>query len=112
MALDPKLRGTHVRLEPLEARHALPLTHAAAADPSLYAWSMVPQGEVAMRSYIETALAWARDGHAIAFATVLQSDNTVIGQPGFSISNDGHGRPIILRLERAFSTVARSVILG
>jgi hypothetical protein len=43
--LNLVLTGIHVRLEPLEHRHLDGLVTAAAADPSLYQWSPVPQGE-------------------------------------------------------------------
>jgi RimJ/RimL family protein N-acetyltransferase len=74
-----RLEGTHVRLEPLDLHHADALAAAAAVEPSLYQWSAVPQGELAMARYIETALAWREAGTAVPFAIVRQSDETVIG---------------------------------
>ena len=64
------LSGTHVRLEPLEPRHAAGLAAAAAGDPSLYRWSPVPQGSHEAEKYIDTALAWQAAGTAVPFATV------------------------------------------
>lgn len=64
------LSGTHVRLEPLEHRHAAGLVAAAAGDPSLYRWSPVPQGRRAAEKYIDTALAWQAAGTAVPFAIV------------------------------------------
>ena len=52
------LQSRHVRLEPLEHRHIDGLIGAAAAAPSLYQWSPVPQGKVAATRYVDTALAW------------------------------------------------------
>jgi len=73
------LEGGHVRLEPLGQKHAGALVAAAAAEPSLYQWSAVPQGKAAMTHYIETALAWRDAGAAMPFAILRRSDNAVIG---------------------------------
>jgi N-acetyltransferase len=73
------LEGSHVRLEPLELRHADALSAASAAEPSLYQWSAVPQGKLEMTRYIETALAWRKAGAAVPFVIVRRSDNSVIG---------------------------------
>ena len=42
------LEGEHVRLEPLERRHAAALMEASAEDTSLYQWSLVPVGREAV----------------------------------------------------------------
>lgn len=73
------LEGTHLRLEPLGQTHADALVVAAAAEPSLYQWSAVPQGKLEVTRYIETALAWREAGTAVPFAIVRRSDNAVIG---------------------------------
>src|SRR5438132_2280426 len=73
------LPGTHVRLEPLDRRHIDGLVAAAAADPSLYQWSLVPQGKVEVSGYVETALAWRDAGSAVPYATVRADDGAVIG---------------------------------
>lgn len=77
------LQGKHVRLEPLELRHADGLVAAAAADPSLYQWSPVPQGRAQTIRYIETALAWMNAGSAAPFATIRLEDGAVIGSTRF-----------------------------
>lgn len=77
------LTGTDVRLEPLGPRHADGLVTAAAADPSLYQWSPVPQGKEQATSYIGTALAWQEAGTAMPFAIVRVSDGVVIGSTRF-----------------------------
>ena len=77
------LEGTHVRLEPLGAGHLDGLVTAAAADPSLYQWSAVPQGSDQAKAYIETALAWRDAGTAVPFATVRRSDGVVVGSTRF-----------------------------
>jgi N-acetyltransferase len=77
------LSGTHVRLEPLEHKHAAGLVAAAAGDPSLYRWSPVPQGRQAAEKYIDTALAWQAAGSAVPFAIVRLADDCVIGSTRF-----------------------------
>ena len=77
------LECDHVRLEPLEPRHAAALTEASAADPSLYKWSLVPLGREAVERYIATALAWRDAGTALPFAIVRNSDGLVIGSTRF-----------------------------
>jgi N-acetyltransferase len=73
------LEGGHIRLEPLEHRHLDALVAAAAAEPSLYQWSTVPQGKPEMTRYIDMALAWRDAGTAVPFAIVRLDDNVVIG---------------------------------
>jgi RimJ/RimL family protein N-acetyltransferase len=77
------LTGRHIRLEPLEHRHADGLVAAAAIDPSLYQWSPVPQGNVEAIRYIDTALAWRDAGSAVPFAIVRGDDGVVIGSTRF-----------------------------
>ena len=84
MALDfPLLAGRHIRLEPLEARHAEALAAASAADPALYQWSLVPQGLDQVRSYIETALRGRETGTALPFASIRLADEAVLGSTRF-----------------------------
>jgi len=73
------LEGEHVRLEPLDHRHADGLVAAAAVEPALYQWSTVPQGKPEMTRYIATALVWRDAGTAVPFAISRRDDNTVIG---------------------------------
>jgi RimJ/RimL family protein N-acetyltransferase len=77
------LSGNHVRLEPLERRHANDLVNASAADPSLYAWSPVPQGNDSVTAYIDTALALRNAGSAVPFAIVRLDDGVAIGSTRF-----------------------------
>jgi RimJ/RimL family protein N-acetyltransferase len=79
----PVLLGRHVHLEPLHHRHADALAAAAAADPSLYQWSPVPQGKAEATAYVETALAWRDANTAVPFAIVRASDGMVIGSTRF-----------------------------
>lgn len=80
---DSVLQGKHIRLEPLEVRHTSGLAAASAADPELYRWSPVPQGEAAVAKYIETALAWKNAGTALPFAIVDANSNVVLGSTRF-----------------------------
>ena len=80
---DVTLSGKYVRLEPLDQRHLDGLVAAAAADPSLYQWSVVPQGKEATARYIETAVAGRDAGTALPFATVRIADGAVIGSTRF-----------------------------
>jgi len=73
------LSGRHVRLEPLDYRHMEGLVAAAAADPSLYRWTPVPQGKVATINHINSALAARDAGSAVPFVTVRAKDGMVIG---------------------------------
>jgi RimJ/RimL family protein N-acetyltransferase len=59
------------------------LVAAAAADPSLYKWSPVPQGLSAATSYVDTAIAWREAGSAVPFAIVRLQDGIVIGSTRF-----------------------------
>jgi N-acetyltransferase len=77
------LTGEHVRLEPLGLHHVPGLLKAAAQDPSLYQWVLVPQDEPAMRRHVEDALAARARGIAVPFAVVRLADETVIGSTRF-----------------------------
>ena len=80
---DVVLQGKHVRLEPLGHLHIDGLVAAAAADPSLYQWSPIPQGRVEAISYVDTALAWKAEGSAVPFAIVRAEDGVVVGSTRF-----------------------------
>ncbi len=77
------LSGKLIRLEPLDRSFADRLGSASAIDPSLYKWSPVPQGKVAVERYIETALSWRDAGTAVPFATLRADTGEVIGSTRF-----------------------------
>ncbi|MGC1463862.1 MAG: GNAT family protein [Terracidiphilus sp.] len=77
------LSGKFVRLEPLDRGHLDGLVAAAAVDPSLYQWSLVPQGKAGAARYIDTALAGRSAGRVLPFATIRLSDGQVIGSTRF-----------------------------
>jgi len=87
MTESPVLSGKHIRLEPLTHRHVEGLAAAAAADPTLYQWSPVPQGKPETTTYVDTALAWRDAGSAVPFAIVGLNDGVddgvVIGSTRF-----------------------------
>jgi N-acetyltransferase len=77
------LQGKHVRLEPLELRHADALVTAAAVEPSLYRWTKAPQTSAEAADYIGAALALRDAGKAVPFVTVRIEDGAVIGSTRF-----------------------------
>lgn len=79
----PVLTGKHIRLEPLELRHAEALAAASAGDAALYRWTTVPDGVDGARAYIESALAMRDAGTAVPFATVRVADGVVLGSTRF-----------------------------
>ncbi len=119
---NPALAGRHVRLEPLDHRHVVGLAAAAAAEPSLYRWSPVPQGQVETASYVSTALAWRDAGTAVPFAIVAVSvradDNAVIGSTRFwnlerwswPQGHARHGRDVPDACEIGYTWLTRSAI--
>jgi RimJ/RimL family protein N-acetyltransferase len=77
------LRGRHVWLEPLALDHVEGLLAAAAADPALYAMTVVPQSREGMIDYVKTALAWREAGTAFPFAVLRADSGEVIGSTRF-----------------------------
>lgn len=112
------LEGSTIRLEPLEDSHADGLVAAAAADPSLYRWSPVPQGKAAANGYITTALIWRDAGTALPFAIIRREDGAVIGSTRFwNIEHwswpEGHpryGRGLPDACEIGYTWLTRSAI--
>jgi len=114
----PMPLGRHICLEPLDHRHVDGLAAAAAADPSLYQWSPVPQGKVEATTYVETALDWRDANTAVPFAILRVSDGMVIGSTRFWNMErwswpQGHlryGRDIADACEIGYTWLARSAI--
>lgn len=85
MALhDLTLKGKLIRLEPLTLEHVGALAAASASDsslddPSIYQWTIVPQGIEETTQYVNTALEWRDAGTAIPFVVIRNSDNAIIG---------------------------------
>lgn len=79
----PVLEGRHVRLEPMRLSHLEGLVSAAAVDPSLYGWTIVPQDAEAMRRYMESAMAAREAGSGVPFVQVRVADGRVMGSTRF-----------------------------
>ena len=78
--LDPVvLIGSLVRLEPLAVDHLPGLVAASREDLAAYRWNLMPRSESAMASYVDDAIQHQQDGHSLAFATVRQADDRVVG---------------------------------
>ena len=77
------LEGTRVRLEPLSLDHVAELTAAASAPRETFRYTWVPEGEAAMRRYVEEALALRAAGAAVPFATVERASGRAIGSTRF-----------------------------
>jgi RimJ/RimL family protein N-acetyltransferase len=115
---SPILQGKHIRLEPLDHRHARGLAAASAIDPALYQWSPVPQGPAEAASYIETALAWQDAGTAVSYATVRENGGDVIGSTRFFLierwawppGHSRHNRKFPDACEIGYTWLARSAI--
>lgn len=113
-----ELRGTHVRLEPLAHRRIDGLVTAAAADPSLYQWSPIPQGKLEATRYVDTALAWQEEGSALPFTIVRVEDNIVLGSSRFfnlerwlwPEGHPMHGRGLPDACEIGYTWLTRSAI--
>jgi RimJ/RimL family protein N-acetyltransferase len=114
----PTLAGTHVCLVPLELHHAEALAAASAVDPSLYQWSIVPQGRAAVEQYIQAALEGRDAGLGIPFATIRTSDNAIIGSTRFWYlerwawpnGHERHGRPHPDGCEIGYTWLTQSAI--
>lgn len=81
--LEPVLEGRHVRLEPMSLTHLEGLTAAAAVEPALYGWTIVPQGADGMRRYMESAMAAREAGKAVPLVHVRVADGRVVGSTRF-----------------------------
>ena len=118
MTSDFILQGKYTRLEPLGHHHVGGLVAAAAADPSLYRWSPVPQGKAEAAAYIDTALAWRDAGTAVPFAIIRLPDETVIGSTRFwniehwawPAGHPSHGRDVPDACEIGYTWLARSAV--
>ncbi|HSD72754.1 MAG TPA: GNAT family protein [Thermoanaerobaculia bacterium] len=85
MTLEPiVLEGQHVRLEPLSIEHLTDLAKVA-FDPEIWQWTSeraMSPGE--LRAYVERALAAARTGTVLPFATVSRAAKRAIGSTRFA----------------------------
>jgi RimJ/RimL family protein N-acetyltransferase len=77
------LEGTRVRLEPLSEAHLAPLAAIAGRHRDTYHLTSVPAEASGMADYIALALAQARAGTALPFATVDRARGVVVGSTRF-----------------------------
>jgi N-acetyltransferase len=87
MSFDPRpilLQGRHVRLEPLAPHHA-PGLFAVGQDPAIWRWMLTPAfaSLAEVEKLIEDILRNQAAGAEVAWATVRQSDNAVVGSTRF-----------------------------
>lgn len=93
MVVEPvTLEGAHVRLEPLSWNHYQPLCEAG-SDPDIWRYTTsagyTPEE---MRKYVETALKWQAEGHALPFATIEKSSGRVAGSTRYGNIDKAHHR--------------------
>jgi RimJ/RimL family protein N-acetyltransferase len=86
-AFDPRpvtLRGTHVRLEPLQREHAAELLRVA-EDEQIWRWYLIPQPKdlAAMDRLIANAMELQVMGEQVAFVTRRASDGVAVGSTRF-----------------------------
>jgi len=77
------LEGKHVRLEPLGLHHVQPLAAIVARHRETYRLTAVPADPRGAQGYVESALAQARAGTALPFATVDRVREGVVGSTRF-----------------------------
>lgn len=82
---DPvTLAGRFVRLEPLAADH-LPGLCAAGLEGNVTRWFPVPVTDAAgMAAFVDSAVAWQRQGGAVPFATRWLADGRIAGSTRFA----------------------------
>ena len=98
------LKGSLVRLEPLDADHVPGLMVAAEEDRSAYAWTVVPRA-VEMAAYV--AEQRARDGMT-AFAQVRLSDEAPVGVTALWNPRTWPGRDDLYAVEIGWTWLAGS----
>jgi RimJ/RimL family protein N-acetyltransferase len=84
VVIEPlRFQGRLVQLEPLEHAHLPALLEVACRGREAFALTFVPDDATAMRSYVDSALADARDGKAVPFATIERATGRVVGSTRF-----------------------------
>jgi RimJ/RimL family protein N-acetyltransferase len=83
MAERVVLAGDVVTLRPMTLDDVGGLVAAASEDRSAYGWTPVPDGDEAMRRYVEGVLADERAGWALPFVTTLTNGGRIVGSTRF-----------------------------
>jgi RimJ/RimL family protein N-acetyltransferase len=86
------LEGKQIRLEPLSLDHWAPLCEVG-LDPEIWRLTAsLVQTRNDMRRYIETALAWQRDGTALPFVLVEKPSMKAVGSTRYANVDHRHRR--------------------
>jgi RimJ/RimL family protein N-acetyltransferase len=88
------LTGDVVTLRPLAADDVGALVAAASEDRAHYGFTPVPDGDDAMRAYVEAVLADEDAGWALPFVTTLTDGGRVVGTTRFLDLDDWGGRRV------------------
>ena len=88
------LAGDVVTLRPMTTDDVDGLVAAASEDRATYGFTPVPNGELAMREYVEAVLEDQRGGWALPFVTTLTADGRVVGSTRFLDLDDWSGRRV------------------
>lgn len=97
------LVGSRVRMEPLAERHLDDLA-AVAGDPAIWRWiTGLPMDDPGLRAWLDQALANAREGTEVPFATVDLATERAIGSSRFMSIAAEHRR-----LEIGWTWLART----
>lgn len=86
------LEGRYIRLEPLSLDHYAAL-YEVAFDDDIWRWTTTMiQTPEDLRAYIEIALKWQSEGHALPFATIEKDSGRVVGSTRFGNIERAHRR--------------------
>ncbi|MEU7468383.1 GNAT family protein [Streptomyces sp. NPDC044984] len=103
----PVLKGTSVRLEPLEHRHAADLALAAEEDRDTYAYTWVP-GADEVGAYIDAQLARAATGRLAPYAQISLATGRAVGATAYWEPRSWLGEDRLDAIEVGFTWLARS----
>src|SRR6185369_7218386 len=83
MSRPLRFQGRLVRLEPLDLTHIPALLEVAQRGREAFALTNVPDDEIRLRVYVESALADAQAGKAVPFTTSERATDRVVGSTRF-----------------------------
>ncbi|WP_330240011.1 GNAT family N-acetyltransferase [Streptomyces sp. NBC_00525] len=103
----PVLRGSRVRLEPLEHRHAEGLSRAGQENRDAYGYTWVPEPDE-VEGYIEAQLGRAAAGKLVPYVQVDPASGRVIGATAFWEPRYWMGEDVLTAIEVGFTWLAAS----